>query len=364
VLNKTLFQRLENFAGKGQVRIAHENRPMSRSYVRAINEDGSIGYRMRRVGTCEEYMIDCPACSDTRKRLAFSYLWGVYDEQTGSRNLWLMHCYNEECQEDREWVVSLYRQIMQGARAQVQTDATAESAPKPTGEVQSPGAIYRLDRLQQTHPSHRAVRYAESRMYDVDELGRVFGVGYCPDSPFSQVADRLVVPFYHAQKLVGWSARYLGDPPAGDDRIRKWFNMPGMTTDFFYRGDEAAERPVKVLVEGPGDVWNTGDGAMGCLRKTLGDRIPWLVDRWRPDDIVVVMLDPLQHPRERERGRPHHIEEAVYALKTANPRGKVVKVYLPSHLDPGDSDKMLKVAMIREACREAGYVVPEGWPND
>lgn len=84
---------------------------------------------------------------------------------------------------------------------------------------------------------------------------------------------RLIIPFYHQNKIVGYTARYAGNPPSGTP---KYWNS-GIPTGFLFNNDISGlyDRKYMVIVEGPLDaIAIQGVGAMGSTLSA--DQIHWL----------------------------------------------------------------------------------------
>src|SRR4051794_18793914 len=64
---------------------------------RVYEEAGTGDLRLQVDHFGEQYRVCCPFCPDTRKRLYINHRWGLFDERTRSKNLWLAKCYNEDC---------------------------------------------------------------------------------------------------------------------------------------------------------------------------------------------------------------------------------------------------------------------------
>lgn len=97
---------------------------------------------------------------------------------------------------------------------------------------------------------------------------------YWSSSHKNQMCDRLILPFYHRGKIVGWTARYAGDPPAPS--IPRYFNSELQMGYVF--NDSALHRPERdlvLLVEGPFDAIAI-DGVAALGSKLSREQIAWL----------------------------------------------------------------------------------------
>ena len=339
----------------GDVKVLHEDEEWCGKYVSERNSEGRVVRRLVREGSSEEYAVNCPFCNDTRRRLTINHRWGAYDPETESHNLQLARCFNEECLSEFDNVRELHDRVVSmmnlGAPELNQQRRTKSRVP---GRVVMPGTLRRVDKLAETHP---AKAYLRDRLYDVEALGELFGVGYCADSDFSGAVNRIVAPVLVEGKCRGWTARFIGDPPKG---VGKWQHMPGMTTaNWLYNCDNAAACPTKILVEGPGDVWGIGRAGLGCFGKHVSEgQITLLRKIWRKDDVLVVLFDPAPDKRAKGKDKKHHIETAYEKLNSLRPfRQRVIKVYLPQSRDPGDSDRAFMFRRIRQAAEEKSLPV-------
>jgi len=85
--------------------------------------------------------------------------------------------------------------------------------------------------------------------------------------------DRIIIPFYHRDKIVGWTARYCGTPPAGTPR---YYNSE-LQMGYLFNCD-AMDKPNRrfvILTEGPFDAIAI-DG-VAALGSTLSrQQVSWL----------------------------------------------------------------------------------------
>lgn len=348
MLNRQLYSDL--CAAFGTVRVIHEDQPWCGKYATERDGDGQLVRRLVREGPSEEYAVNCPFCNDTRGRLTINHRWGAFDPETDSHNFHLVRCFNEECQSDYDNIRELREQVFSILNIGVEDIQSGRKLrQKAPGRVVMPGTLRRVDKLS---PSHPATIYLQERLYDLTSLGELWGVGYCADSDFFGISHRIVAPVVVEGKCQGWTARFIGDPPKG---VGKWMHMPGMSTaKWLYGLDVAAERPTKIIVEGPGDVWGIGGSGLACFGKHVAEgQIALLKKIWKPDDVLVVLFDPAPDKAAKGRDKRHHIEVAYEKLNSTRPfQHRVVKVYLPESRDPGDSDRAFMFRMIARAAME------------
>lgn len=292
----------------------------------------------------EEYELDCPFCGDKRCRLSINHRFGVYDPDTDSVNLWLAHCYNENCLADRENQISLHFRLFTGSPP-VQASQLKEGIK--TSSVMSeqpwPGAVIRLDKLMVNDPGHKAIQYMQSRGYNPAVLGQSYDFSYCGLSHMKFASDRIIMPIYRSHVLVGWQARYIGDTvngiPLKDTGIPKYYTSPGFSSGkWSFNFEEAIRHNCIVITEGMLDAISTGPCAIAVfgksVSKTMCSRIVFEMQS-RGGGAIVVMLDGQIDESERRRGAIHHIKKtAKQFIGCGLP---ISEVYLKS--DPGSTPR-------------------------
>lgn len=84
---------------------------------------------------------------------------------------------------------------------------------------------------------------------------------WSPDTR-NHMNKRIIIPFYHNNKIVGWTGRYAGTPPAGTPRY--WNSQ--LSKGYLFNGDvlDIADRKYAILTEGPFDaIALDGVGVLG-----------------------------------------------------------------------------------------------------
>jgi hypothetical protein len=338
VLRPELYHRLcDRF---GRVLIANEGEAMR---AEAVRDPVSNRLQLNVIWPGEYYVLSCPFCNDTRCRLWINHRWALYVPELKSDNLWLAHCYNENCLAVPGRATLLRNQIfdnfVRGKRHDPVRPGRVQPAPR---AVKAPGPyIYPLHILEEDHP---AVAYLRERGYDTKQLGRELHVGWClvayPDFPLAN--DRIIVPVTFNGALVGWQARYIGQPP--DDRIPKFITMPGMPKSrYLYNFDGARNSPFVVLCEGVSDVWAFGPEAVALFGKSMsGEQLRLVTSTWG-QGAVVVLLD----------GDAADEAMGVYDALGAGVRRRVL-VQLPPDKDPGDFPRDVLREMVFAAALQQG----------
>lgn len=279
----------------GEVKITHEGEEMNFTKQLYFDKDGEQRIGLNVIDRGETYRICCPFCSDQNSkkfRCWINYKWGREDLVTGTRNLNLVHCFNENCFAERENRYQLYRIVFQDGRWKGMKLELNSGIIKSKRQPLLPGPVLTLDRLQDDHYSKI---YLRNRGYDPNGLGKHLGVGYCAEAveEFHYASNRIVIPMLMDNKLIGWQARYIGDPDWRKFRVLKYYTMPDMDrAHFLYNYDNARISPYVILTEGVTDVWSVGKPCVATLGKTISrgqkDKI---IQTWGKG-LVMIYLDP------------------------------------------------------------------------
>ena len=372
LLNPMLHRLLEREFG--EVLVIAEGEELQGRFI----SDRRLGFKAQRDGTDranperprlevqhsgEEYRVNCPFCNDDRRRLFVNHRWAVKDEH-GNKNLWLAHCWNEEClvshaTQQRLWdlVFACGRppragEIKRGIKLDLRTLRV----------VDPPGPIIPISELARNVPNHEAVQYLLGRGYDLERMEKLWGVGYCTNSRYPLACERIYIPIIMGGKLRGWQMRMTRDWKKGDPP--KYWSCPHMRRRFLmYNYDRAKQYRTPWIVEGPIDTWSCGFQAMGAIGKTVS---PALISKlWKCKfDSVVVMLDPEPDANmlaKKGDRYVHHIEKLASRLegdrKTGPFAGGVCRVYLPLGTDPGSLDRDYMKDYVNERAKEQGVKI-------
>jgi hypothetical protein len=373
MLNPNLFKLLERRFGKGNVKVTSENIPMTCSYgIDPLKSFSDIRYKLNFSVSGEEYVVRCPFCRDYKQRLHINHRWGVYDEKTNNKNLWIANCYNQQCLRNYQNQLALYDQVVDYiniGQVQLQPQLVRSErllAVRAPRNVELPGAIWPLDHMKIKSPRHKAIQYVEDRLWNPTVLGKQYQVGYCIDSVIREVRNRIVAPIFLDRKLVSWQARYLGDIEKGSG-IPKWYSCSHVPIGkYLYNYDVMRLHQTKVIVEGPGDVWSFGPQACGIFNKVMTvEQRKLFCASFGPDDVAVILLDPGQDAVAIEKASQHHIEK-LYNELMREPRlnSRVIKVYLPHNSDPDELDREYMHALIKAKARENNLIVDFSRPRE
>lgn len=105
------------------------------------------------------------------------------------------------------------------------------------------------------------------------------------------LSNRIIIPFYYRDKIVGWTARYAGTPPSG---IPRYYNSE-LQTGYLFNCDAISKsnRRYVVLVEGPFDAIAI-DGVAALGSKLNRQQLSWL----RSTDKEIILLPDRQRSNQ------------------------------------------------------------------
>lgn len=296
----------------------------------------------------EYYTVNCPFCSDRRKRLWINHRWAEYPR--------LAICYNEGCLE-KGGLGPLRRMVMLPYRAKALDVRRGTREAATLGPVSPPGPCRPLSALPDDHPARVYVR--DTRGFDPDWLTRTFGVGVC-DGVFADLhrsmIGRLYVPIMMRGELVGWQGRYAADLNWAATGIHKYHTMSGFAKRLaLYNYDSAVQYPVVVVREGVTDVWATGPNAVAAFghKLSFGQR-QLLLRNWADRGGVLVLgLDPEVEVLDTD---------GIRELRTAFAERFLV-ARVPAGVDPGALSPEANAFYIAEAAAAAGISLPQTWAD-
>lgn len=344
MLNPRLYRRLE----KAFKHIRVSNAGIGISLSHAPDWDYRQGrLRAEVVDWGETYYVNCPFCTDTRKRLGINHHWASRDEKTGDDMLQLATCFNERCLATREAQKELHALVFPNGvygRDMIVPLKPTKAGPvlyTPKSFVPPPSAS--VGRLKE---KHSAVRFLKKRRFDPVELDEVWDVTYADENTDTRPnfhEGRIVVPVYAPKtvtddgtgemyRLAGWQARLVGAAP--DRGAPKYLTAYGMRrNELLYGIPQALEADGHiVVVEGVTDVWRYGPGAVALFGKTMSAAQVHLIRRHFPGRPVVVLLDA--EATKQAEDVCHKIASSRAAVGDEAP---VVVGKLPANReDPGD----------------------------
>lgn len=103
--------------------------------------------------------------------------------------------------------------------------------------------------------------------------------------------NRIIIPFYYRDKIVGWTARYAGKPPPGTPR---YYNSD-LQTGYLFNCDAITKpnRKYVILVEGPFDAIAI-DGVAALGSKLSRQQLSWL----QSNDREIILLPDRQRTNQ------------------------------------------------------------------
>lgn len=280
----------------------------------------------------EYYVVNCPFCGDTRKRLYINHSWGKRDDR-GSLNLWLCVCWNDtRCMDDPRRRSDFYEDLnTPGVDLAVARIRPGKPAPEVPDEVEWPGNVTRVHLLSRDHPGRR---YLEKRYFDCELLGRVYGVSWCEESRFMLANRRIIIPVFDAGKLRYWQARYPGELNWKDkSNPPKYYNTPHvMRGGLIYNFDQASRYETLVVCEGVADVWAFGPMAVSLFGCRVDETQKRRILAKFEERTLVLLLDP-------DKAGESGARSPVVAEIRKRMAGRFCRVQLPPGKDPADFDR-------------------------
>lgn len=354
VLNPNLHRRLELRLPGGVRHICKEG---ERAEVRNIVDIGSGRSYTRRLNGGEEYVCQCPFCGDTNSRghLYINYQYGTLDPHAGGYNTHLATCFRRNCLSKFTNREDLERRIL----GDIDGDATIELAEEASSihskepgillPVKPPGKILPINLLPPTNP---AIRYLKDRNFDIQELEKLWKVGYCIAPCDFHAEGRIYIPIMMEDILIGWQARYPGELN-WKGNVKKYYNLRGMPKRLMlYNYDLAIQEPVVVITEGVTDVWRIGPPGIALLGKSLSaEHIKLIVKNWG-DRVIIVLMDSNDPDASIAAAK-------ICDLLAPHVTGKLMNIRLPNGCDPGGMDREGLWVYMTTWARGQGVELPE-----
>jgi len=347
-LNDALYRSLVRAFGR--VRVQKEATPMGYRVLSTLTGSKRLHVGVGQGG--EDYKVNCPFCGDTKMRLEINHRWNTRDTESGlyfgSR---FMTCYNDGCDANRDATAVARQRCHERLQEMLKPYAlrsagiTIKQAPvRDVPPAKLPDKCVPVDTLS---PEHNAIRYLRDyRGFDPYRISQDYRVLYCIDDKNDFVAGRLIIPVYMDGKLMGWQARYVGEPdgdkpPNGkppSDNIPKYYTMPFTPRNSaLYNYDKARQHKFVVLMEGPTDVWRLGAQGLSSLGAAVGTKHIQLLTALWVDTGIGLMLDPdyVNKPR-KQPDTPTTYETLIATLRRDGMfKWGVLEIPLPEGTDPG-----------------------------
>ena len=365
-LNPTLYRRLCQRYGEDNVNVTARGEAIEWRVVERVNPAGEK-YLSREVEhPGEQYNLRCRKCRDHRARLFVNHRWGVFDLVTKTRNLWMAHCFNEDCYGDYESQLLYFDYVysdVASSRFDIHVNEGRRTLPAERSCTGPPGPLWSLEELLRTDPDHRAIEFVRNRGFRPLLLSKKWGVGYCLDSKLKHARDRLYIPFRDGSgQTIGWQARYLGDSVGGvafnKAGIPKYYTAPGFRKSLHpYNMEAALAHDTVVVVEGVTDVWRFGPMALAAAGKTLSQAARSRIVEWAQEDrrrLLIVAFD--HNPGKPAKGKSPgvHPSDALLAQLVLPMQGRVVKLSLPVDTDPADLPRDYLRELAKKAAADKG----------
>lgn len=351
LLNPELYAALVSAFGKSNVRVTHPGVPMTMTYKRDALDMTKIRLEPVKGARGQEFKLCCPKCNDRRWRLSINHRWGVLDQRTGTRNLWLANCYNEHCFSSYDQQRSLFDAVMHNVDRDKLSVDDKYLEKQQAGPVTLPGELWPLTQIVKKSPKFRCLEYLRDRMMP-PELVASYGVSYCLTGERA-AEGRLVLPIYENDKLVSWQARAIVD----DGRPKYLSATNTFLANYWYNFDQAIRFKTQPIVEGAFDVMGIGPMAMGCFNKVISEeklnRLVQADSETGKTSVYPLVLDPTQNEKDAAAGRPHHMDVAYKQFVRCFPK-RTFKVWLPAGKDPGSLPRAYTRKLIETVGKEHG----------
>jgi hypothetical protein len=336
-LNKKLFKSLVRTFG--DAKIAKE----STSMAFHIAKDPLTGKNRFLIDySGEEYRVCCPFCTDTRYRLWINHRWNTTDPATQHYfGVGQICCFNDNCdinqyasRDERRTCHDNMVNRMKPYIARGMGLTVKPVAKRRVVVAQLPPKCWPLDTLPE---NHAAVKYLASEQFEPFSTAVDWQLQYCPDDENPNVANRIVIPIYWEDKLVGFQARYLAKSPPSDN-IPKYYTMPGTPKrQILYNYDRAKTTRFGVIVEGATDVWRIGRQGVAFLGNSVSEQQARIISATWARTGICLMIDPdLIHKKREKPHRPTEYEKIRELLMRPGLfEWGVLEVVLPQGTDPG-----------------------------
>ena len=343
VLNRQLYLSLVQLFGKVRVKRPGQSQTTHLTYNLASQKHTQ---QVSQWG--ENYVVNCPFCSDTRYRLHISHQFGATDE-FGKPQMHLAKCYNQEdCLKDWVFKEKLYDMVT-GYLPYNPVIKPGTVAPENSTFVATwPGDVTRLDELD---PHHPAVSYLESRGYSALHLGKYYNVHYCNKSDRRLANRRIIIPLYKDKKMRGWQARFVGEQDwKSTESTIKYYTCPGTPiSQLLYNYSNASRYKTGVLVEGVTDVWSLGPMGVAVMGANISAVQQKMFMSAFKNGSGVFLLDPEEVDKPKNK-------QFVLQMQGKFKHG-FCAVKLPEGVDPGSLDRTTLRNYISSQAKEQGCSV-------
>jgi len=347
-LNRALFRRCKATFAHVQIKNAGEKQVHSRRTDLVTKKS-----RLVIAHSGEYYAVCCTFCGDTRFRCYINHMYGQ-DDEFGRPQTHLITCFNGGCPLALRTPLAYQEleQMLLGHHLTVtRQPAIDEGKEVDVDKIRMtwPGTVTRVDRLPATH---EAVVYLAGRGFDVEKIGRFYNVQWCSASDRYICQDRLIIPIYHQQRMVGWQARAAYETDWKTSRLPKYYTAPGTPKrQILYNFGNAVRYQVGIIVEGVTDVWKVGPQAVCTLGSTMTMQQQSLFRRGFKDYAGVLLYDPDIKDQVASKAA------ALAADFNSNLKSGFCVVQLPDGTDPGMLDRDFLRGHIEQQAAKSGVSV-------
>lgn len=338
-LNPPLYYALQRLSGS--VRVANAGvtaYPMTHTVVR----NNRIVCDLEYTSGAEHYQINCPYCNDKKQRLWVNYLYGSLHPLTRDIIRDKLNCFNENCLRDFDRQQDFWARVESALRGHVSVFATVAEKPAEQGGLvytPLPGVTAPINTLVDSE----AGQYLRKRHYDLDVLASCYDVRVFVTPPENRpwLQGWIVIPITQEKMPVGWQARYPGDRNWKQEKIDKYFNLPGMRKQLMlYNIDNARQYRTVVVVEGATSTWRVGGPTVALFGKACSAQQRKLLLEW---DSIVLMLDADDATAQKKMQELH---------ASLSPHKPTCQVKLPTGKDPGVLSKSEDWRLIRQQAKQ------------
>jgi hypothetical protein len=346
-LNRALYRRCK--ATFGHVKVRHSGE----SQVRRMRIDIVSGKQKPSiVQSGEYYAVCCPFCNDTRYRCYINHRYGT-DDELGRAQTYLAYCHNAGCplsMRSPEAYKQLADMLMGHRLIDLRKVKIEEGNTVDIDNIRMnwPGTVVRIDTLPNEHPANV---YLISRGFNPRTIGRFYKVHYCVEGN-KICKDRLIVPIYHNQKMVGWQARAIFDCDWKQSLFPKYYTAPGTPRrEILYNFDNAIKYNTGIIVEGVTDVWKVGPQAVCTFGANITLEQQRLFQRGFKDNNGLLFYDPDVREKLKEK-----TDLLIDSMRKKLNSG-FCAVYLPDGQDPGSCTRQFLRKYISNNSAMQGVIV-------
>lgn len=300
----------------------------------------------------EQYHLNCPFCSDSRKRLYVHHAYGLPspDPRIQGPMIDLAFCQNEQEKKpqlyftlkDYFWALDRGLIVLDDRAKSCAVEAVSplEQVPPSVGETVPLASM----------PDSAHYQYWVRRGYDPYYLANIYGACIPVSNPdkdmWKMVRSRTIFPYTYQGRTIMWQGRLNFDH--ADKFPPKWW-YPGGTKKVLWNMDLALQFPVCIITEGITSGICAGPAAVAVGGKTLtGFLADFMVENW---EMAMVMLDP-DAGINRKPGEKDYQKMMVSQLKS---RGMTVfgaRWKKGDLRDPGDIGMKGCAELIRHSCQQ------------